>query len=45
MDFKLFGPITTEETYVVEMHMWYIKIGIVLVLHFNPLVKASAGGL
>jgi hypothetical protein len=27
------------------MHIWCIKIGIVLVLHFNPWVEASAGGL
>jgi hypothetical protein len=27
------------------MHVWCINIGIVLVLHFNPWVKASAGGL
>jgi hypothetical protein len=35
----------TEETWVVEMHIWCIKIGNVLVLHFNPWVEASAGGL
>jgi hypothetical protein len=27
------------------MRIWCIKIGIVLVLHFNPWVEASAGGL
>jgi hypothetical protein len=27
------------------MSIWCIKIGIVLVLHFNPRVKASACGL
>jgi hypothetical protein len=27
------------------MCIWCIKIGIVLVLHFNPWVEASAGGL
>jgi hypothetical protein len=27
------------------MSIWWMKIGIVLVLHFNPWVKASAGGL
>jgi hypothetical protein len=27
------------------MNEWCIKIGIVLVLHFNPWVEASAGGL
>jgi hypothetical protein len=26
------------------MHIWCIKIGNVLVLHFNPCVEASAGG-
>jgi hypothetical protein len=36
---------TTEETLVVEMRIWCIKIGIVFVLHFNPWVEASAGGL
>jgi hypothetical protein len=36
---------TTKETQVVEMRIWSIKIGIVLVLHFNPWFKASAGGL
>jgi hypothetical protein len=25
--------------------MWCIKTGIVLILHFNPWVEASAGGL
>jgi hypothetical protein len=32
-------------TWVVEMRIWCIKIVNVLVLHFNPWVKASAGGL
>jgi hypothetical protein len=36
---------TTEKTLLVEMCIWCIKIGIVLVLHFNPWVEASAGGL
>jgi hypothetical protein len=36
---------TMEETEVVEMRIWCNIIGIVLVLHFNHLVKASAGGL
>ena len=35
----------TEEAWVVEMRIWCIKIGNVLVLHFNPWVEASAGGL
>jgi hypothetical protein len=30
---NFFDPSTTEETYVVEMRIWCIKIGIVLVLH------------
>jgi cbb3-type cytochrome oxidase subunit 1 len=42
---NFFGPSTTEETLLVEMHIWCIKIGIVLALHFNPWVEASAGGL
>jgi hypothetical protein len=42
---NFFGLSTTEETWVVEMCIWCIKIGIVIVLHFNPWVKASAGGL
>jgi hypothetical protein len=33
------------ETWVVEKCIWCIKIVNVLVLHFNPLVEASAGGL
>jgi hypothetical protein len=40
-----FGLSTTEETWLVEMRIWCIKIGIILVLHFNPWVEASAGGL
>jgi hypothetical protein len=40
-----FGLSITEKTLLVEMHIWCIKIGIVLVLHFNPWVEASAGGL
>jgi hypothetical protein len=39
---NFFGLSTTEE---VEMRIWCIKIGIVLVLHFNPWVEASTGGL
>jgi hypothetical protein len=35
----------TEETRAVEMRIWCIKIVNVLVLHFNPWVEASAGGL
>jgi hypothetical protein len=29
---NFFGPSTTEEAWIVEMRIWYIKIGIVLVL-------------
>ena len=36
---------TTDETSLVEMRIWCIKIGIVFTLHFNPWVEASAGGL
>jgi hypothetical protein len=32
-DFQLFGLSTTEETWLVEMRIWCIKIGIVLVLN------------
>jgi hypothetical protein len=32
-------------TWVVEMHIWCIKVVNLLVLHFNPWVEASAGGL
>jgi hypothetical protein len=32
-DFQLFGLSTTDETSLVEMRIWCIKIGIVLVLH------------
>jgi hypothetical protein len=35
----------TKKTWVVEMRIWCIKIVNVLVLHFNPWVEASAGGL
>ena len=34
-DFQLFGLSTTDETSLVEMRMWCIKIGIVLVLHHS----------
>jgi hypothetical protein len=42
---NLFSLSITEETLLVEMRIWCIKTGIVLVLHFNPWVEASAGGL
>jgi hypothetical protein len=42
---NFFGLSTTDETWLVEMRIWCIKIGIVLVLHFNPWVEASAGEL
>jgi hypothetical protein len=35
----------TEETWVVEMCIWCIKICNVLVLHFNPWFEATTGGL
>ena len=44
-DFNFFGLSTTDETWLVEMRIWCIKIGNVLVLHLNPWVEASAGGL
>jgi hypothetical protein len=34
-DFNFFGLSTTDETSLVEMRIWCIKIGIVLVLHYN----------
>jgi hypothetical protein len=42
---KFFGLNTIEETYGVEISIWCIKIGIVLLLHFKPYGEASAGGL
>jgi hypothetical protein len=42
---NFFDPSITEETWVVEICIWCIKIGNVLVLHFNRWVKVSAGGL
>jgi hypothetical protein len=39
---------TANETITLNddgMCIWCIKIGIALVLHFNPWVEASAGGL
>jgi hypothetical protein len=42
---NFFDRSITEKTLVVEMRIWSIKIGNVLVLHFNPWVEASAGGL
>jgi hypothetical protein len=44
-EFQVFGLSTTDKTSLVQMLIWCIKIGIVLVLHFNPWVEASAGGL
>jgi hypothetical protein len=45
-DYQLFRPqSTTDESWLVEMRIWCIQIGIVLVLYFNPWVEASAGGL
>jgi hypothetical protein len=34
-----FGPSTTEETLAVEMRIWCIKIGIVLVLHIHTFLN------
>jgi hypothetical protein len=34
------GLSTTEETWLIEIRIWCIKIDIVLVLHFNPWVEA-----
>jgi hypothetical protein len=42
---NFFGPSITEETLSVEMRIWCIKIGIVLVWHFNSWVEAFAGGV
>jgi hypothetical protein len=44
-DFQIFGLSTTEETWVVVMHIYSINIDIVLVLHFNSWVEAFAGWL
>jgi hypothetical protein len=43
MDFGTEISISKSELRIVIFP--YIKIGIVLVLHFNPWVEASAGGL
>ena len=42
--FSVQVPLTRLRS-LVEMRIWCIKTGIVLTLHFNPLVEASAGGL
>jgi hypothetical protein len=42
---NVFNLSITEEAWVVEVRIWCINIGNVLVLHFNPWVEASAGGL
>jgi hypothetical protein len=42
---NFFSLSNTEETWVVEMRIWSIKIGVVLILHFNQWVEASVGGL
>jgi hypothetical protein len=42
---NFFGLSITEETLLVEMRIWCIKIGVILVFHFNPWVEAFAGGL
>jgi hypothetical protein len=38
---NFFGPSTTDETSLVEMRIWCIKIGIVLLLHRVPSVLFS----
>jgi hypothetical protein len=38
---NFFGLSTTEETQVVEMRIWCIKIGIVLVLHKNHITSQN----
>jgi hypothetical protein len=40
-DFQLFGLSTTDETSLVEMRTWCIKIGIVLVLHSKDMAKVK----
>ena len=40
---NFFGPSTTDETSLVEMRIWCIKIGIVLVLHDKIQVKFEFG--
>jgi hypothetical protein len=42
---NFFGLSSTDETWLVEMCIWCIKICIVLILRFNPWVEASVGGL
>jgi hypothetical protein len=43
--FLFFGLSTTEEISLVEMRIWFNNIDFVFVLHSNPWVEASAGGL
>jgi hypothetical protein len=43
--FNFFDLSIAEETWVVEMCIWCINIVNVLVLHSNPWIEASAGGL
>jgi hypothetical protein len=43
--FKFFNLSITEETWVVLMRFYCIKIGKVLVLNSNTMVEASTGGL
>jgi hypothetical protein len=42
---RFVGRSTIEQTYIVKIRIWCIKIGIVLVLHFSPRVEASTGRL
>jgi hypothetical protein len=39
------GLVPWHTTWVVEMRIWCIKIIDVIVIHYNPWVEASAGGL
>jgi hypothetical protein len=43
--FNFFDLSITGKTWVVEMRIWCIKIGNILVLHFSPWVEVSVGGL
>jgi hypothetical protein len=38
---NFFGPSITDETWLVEMCIWCIKIGIVIVLYFEKQIKST----
>jgi hypothetical protein len=40
-DFNFFGLSTTDETWLVEMRIWCIKTGIVLILHYKRYQQKS----